>query len=140
MAGIEYGKDGRPARNFKNGRFLPGHIPHNTGRKWEEWMPENKRALVLEIGRKNLRVNPAVRGWNKRAIVAVNEKGEHRYCESAAKAAEIMGLDSRNITACCQKRRKKCGNLYWFYYDSNEWPAFAKRKQEEAAQAVKFNQ
>lgn len=135
----EIGKDGRPGRNFKTGRFLPGHIPHNNGRPWTEWMPEKERERVLEIGKKNLRVNPAVRGWNKRAVVAINEKGEHKYCESATKAAEIMHLERRNITACCQGRREKCGGLYWFYYDSNDWPAFAKKKKE-AAQAVKFNQ
>lgn len=136
----EIGKDGRPGRNFKTGRFLPGHIPANKGRPWSEWMPEGERERILEIGKKNLRVNPAVRGWNKRAVVAINEKGEHRYCESATKAAEILGLIRRNITSCCQKKRKKCGGLYWFYYDSDEWPKFAKKKQEEAAKAVKFNQ
>lgn len=136
----EYGADGRPTRNFKTGRFMKGHIPHNAGRKWDEWMPEKERERILEIGKKNLRVNPAVRGWNKRAVVAINEKGEHRYCESATKAAEILGLIRRNITSCCQKKREKCGGLYWFYFDSSEWPEFAKKKQEEAAKAEMFNQ
>ena len=126
--------------NIKTGRYLPGHKPHNAGKSWNEWMPEKSRALVLEIGRKNLRPNPNGGGRNKRPIVAINEKGVHKYCESATKAAEILHLLRRSITACCQGRREKYGGLYWFYFDSPEWPKFAKQKQEEAAKAEMFNQ
>jgi hypothetical protein len=129
MAKIELGKDGRPARNLKNGRFLPGHISHNTGKKWDEWMPKEKQARVLEIGKKNLRVNPNIRGWNKRAVVAVNDKGIHAYCESAAEAARKLNLDRRNVTACCRGERNKCGGLRWFYYDDDRWIAYAKERR-----------
>lgn len=134
----EFGKDGRPTRNFKNGRFMKGHVPHNAGKKWDEWLTKEQQARILEIGKKNLRVNPAVRGWNKRAVVAINEKGEHAYCESAAEAARKLNLCRRNITSCCKGNRPKCGGLYWFYFDSPGWPAFAKKKRE-TAQAEKFN-
>lgn len=136
----EYGTDGRPTRNFKNGQYLKGHIPHNTGKKWDEWLSPEKQAHILERGKKNLRVNTALWGWNKRAVVAVNEQGKHAYCESAKKAAEKMNLDAANINACCRGKRRTCGGLYWFYFDSPEWPKFAKQKQEEAAKAEKFNQ
>ena len=134
----EFGKDGRPTRNFKNGQFMKGHVPHNAGKKWDEWLSPEKQARILETGKKNLRVNTALWGWNKRPVVAVNENGEHRYCESAQKAAEIMKLDKNNINSCCRGKRARCGGLYWFYFDSPEWPALAKKKRE-AAQAEKFN-
>ena len=129
MAKLELGKDGRPARNLKNGRFLPGHISHNTGKKWDEWMPKEKQARVLEIGKKNLRVNKALWGWGKKPVVAVDDKGVHKYCESISKAGEILGLSRWNISACCRGKRNKCGGYRWFYYDDNRWIAYAKERR-----------
>ena len=129
MAQIELGKDGRPARNLKTGRFLPGHIPHNTGKKWDEWMPKGEQARVLEIGKKNLRVNKALWGRGKKAVVAVNDKGVHKYCESISKAAEILGLHRRNISSCCAGKREKCGGLRWFYYEDDRWIKYAKERR-----------
>lgn len=125
---MDTGKDGRPGRNLKTGTFLKGHIPHNAGKPWNEWMPEDAQKRVAEIGRKNLRVNKSLWGANKRAVVCVNEKtGEYKYCESATKAAKIVGHDHTNITACCRGKRKHCGGFRWFYFDSNEWIELVKR-------------
>ena len=129
MAQIELGKDGRPARNLKTGRFLPGHIPHNTGKKWDEWMPKGEQARVLEIGKKNLRVNKALWGWNKKPVVAVNDKGVHAYCESASAAGKKLNLCARNITACCRGKRAKCGGFKWFYYEDDRWIKYAKERR-----------
>ena len=125
---LEFGKNGYPSRNLKTGQFLPGHIPHNVGKSWDEWMPKRKRKKVLEIGMKNLRGNMNLPGWNKRAVVAVNDKGKHAYCESAAEAARIRGIQQRNIISCCQGKRKKCGGLRWFYYDDDRWMAYQKER------------
>lgn len=124
--------NGRPTRNLKTGTFLKGHIPHNAGKNWDEWLSKEKQKKILETGRKNLHVNKSLWGWNKRAVVAVNEHGQYKYCESAKKAGEIMGLCSRNIIACCRGKRKRCGKLYWFYFDSNDWVDFVKQKQNDS--------
>lgn len=129
MAKFELGKDGRPARNMKTGAFLPGHIPHNKGKKWDEWMPKGEQARVLEIGKKNLRVNKSLWGWGKKAVVAVNDKGIHRYCESISKAAQILGLQRRNISSCCHGKREKCGGYRWFFYDDDRWIKYAKERR-----------
>lgn len=55
----------RPQYNPTNGQFLKGHIPHNKGKKWSEWMDGRKRAKVLRIAKKNLRGNPNIGGVNK---------------------------------------------------------------------------
>ena len=61
-----------PQYNAINGRFLKGHVPHNKGKKWEEWMDMRKAKRVLRIGMKNLRKgNPDIPGWNKKKVVSV---------------------------------------------------------------------
>lgn len=123
--------NGRPTRNLKTGRFLKGHIPHSAGKTWDDWLSKEKQRKCLDAGRKNLRPNPNVRGWNRRAVVAVEDSGKYRYCESAEKAAEILGLDARNIRACCKGKRVHCGKWRWFYFDSNEWVRFVKERQND---------
>ena len=133
MAKFEIGREGRPARNFQTGVFLKGHIPHNAGKKWDEWLSKEKQEKILEIGRKNLRVNKSLWGANRRAVICVDESGNHRYFESGKKAAEIMGLDANNITACCRGKRKHCGKYRWFYFDSDEWVKFVNEKKKYGA-------
>ena len=108
-------------RNYLTGRFLKGHIPHNKGKGWSEWMDGRKAKKVLRIGMKNLKGRSDIGGWNKRPVVAVLEDGRYFYCESASKAAEITGLVRRNITHCCQGKRKHCGRFRWFYFDDDAW-------------------
>lgn len=133
MSKVEIGIDGRPARNFVTGSFLKGHIPHNSGKPWDEWLSKEMQQKILERGRKNLRPRMDIGGWNKRAVVCVNETtGEHKYCESAAKAGFVLNLESRNIIACCRGKRKRCGGLRWFYFDSNDWVQFIKRLRNDS--------
>ena len=35
-----------PKRNAVNGRFLKGHVPHNKGKKWIEWMDMRKAKKI----------------------------------------------------------------------------------------------
>lgn len=124
--------NGRPTRNLKTGTFLKGHIPHNAGKPWDEWLSKEMQQKILERGRKNLRGRMDIGGWNKRAVVCVSETtGEHKYCESAKKAASILNLDANNISACCRGKRQRCGGLRWFYFDSNDWVKLVKERQND---------
>lgn len=123
---MELTAEGRPARNFQNGTFLKGHIPHNKGKKWAEWMDMRKAKKILRIGRKNLKGNPDIGGWNKRPVIAITEEGRYFYFESATDAAGRTGLIRRNISLCCQGKRKHCGKFQWFYFDDNEWIGLVK--------------
>lgn len=124
---MELTKEGRPARNFQTGTFLKGHIPHNKGKKWAEWMDMRKARKVLRIGMKNLKGRPDIGGWNKKPVVAVTADGRWFPFDSATDAARKTGLIRRNISHCCQGKRKHCGRFRWFYFDSDEWIKLVKR-------------
>lgn len=118
---IELTKEGYPARNLRTGTFLKGHIPHNKGRKWTDWMDMRKARKVLRIGMKNLKGRSDIGGWNKKPVVVVTQDGRWGVFESAASAARKTGLTRRNIAHCCEGKRKHCGGLRWFFFDSDEW-------------------
>ena len=63
----------RPKYNPTNGQFLKGHVPHNKGKKWEEWMDMRKAKKVKQIAMKNLRHRIDIGGWNKKAVYALDE-------------------------------------------------------------------
>ena len=118
---MELTDEGRPARNWKTGQFLKGHIPFNRGKKWSDYMDGRKAKRIKRIGMKNLKGRSDIGGWNKKPVVCVLDDGRWFVFESATKAAEQTGLIRRNITGCCQGKRKHCGKYRWFYFDSNEW-------------------
>ena len=39
----------RRERNPLTGQYLKGNTPHNKGRKWSEYMPEESKKKVLSI-------------------------------------------------------------------------------------------
>lgn len=131
MSNWDLTSDGRPARNYMNGRFLKGHIPHNLGKPWTEWMDGRKAKKVLRIGALNLKGRTDLGGWNARKVVALRESdGKWWIFSSAAKAAEITGLNRRNITRCCQQKSKHCGKFRWFYEDDNSWYDIVKQYEQ----------
>lgn len=114
--------DNRPQYNAITGQFLKGHVPHNKGKKWEEWMDMRKAKRVIRIGTKNLRRgNPNLGGWNKKKVVSVADDGSYKLYLSATSAAYMTGFKRENIGKCCRGKRKTCGGLRWFFWDSDEW-------------------
>ena len=112
----------KPTRNLLNGRFLPGHVPHNKGKKWEEYMDMRKAKRVKQIGMKNLVPNMLLGGWNARAVVAIDD--DNRLAgiyPSSEEASRKSGIIARNIRLCCDKKRKHAGGYRWFWEDDNEW-------------------
>ena len=127
---MELTDQGYPARNFLNGRFLKGHIPHNRGKKIEEYMSNANIRKVKRIGMKNLKGRSDIGGWNARKVVAVREDGKPFVFTSATKAAEVTHLIRRNITRCCQGKAKHCGRFRWFYWEDDEWIRIAKEHEQ----------
>ena len=114
--------DYRNYYNRQNGQFLKGHIPHNKGKKWTDYMDMRKAKRVIRIGMKNLqRGNPDIGGWNKRKVVAITDSGEWYGFNSAAEASRKFGLCRENISKCCAGKRKKCGPYRWFFFDDDSW-------------------
>lgn len=101
----------KPKIQRNNGRFVKGMIPHNKGKKWDEWMDGRKKKKVL----KNLEVrrehgNPDLPGWNRKAIIAIKE-GKEYWFESSMMAAKKMNLCGRNIRHVAEGKRKSCGGF-----------------------------
>lgn len=118
----------RPQRNPTNGRFLKGSIPHNKGKKWREWMDGRKQRRVLRIAKNNLRGRSDIGGWNKRAVIMMDDEGRHTYFESAEAAGRATEIIARNIRSVCEKKRKHAGGYRWFWFDDNEWTQYANRE------------
>lgn len=132
MSNWDYTDDGRIARNLQNGRFLKGHIPHNRGKKWAEWMDGRKQQKVRRIGLKNLegKGRMDLGGWNARKVVALRSDGKPFIFISASEAARVTGLIGRNIIRCCQGKCKHCGKFRWFYWESDEWVKIARENEQ----------
>lgn len=104
----------RPQYNPTNGQFLKGHTPHNKGKKWEDYMDMRKAKRIKRIACKNLRGRKDIGGWNKIAIVAVDDDGNVLgWFSSACDAERKTGIIARNIRSVCHGKRKKAGGFRW---------------------------
>lgn len=112
--------DERQQYNPINGRFLKGHIPHNKGKKWSEWMDGRKQRKVRRIASQNIHGRPDIGGWNKRAVIMLDDEGNRAYFESSAEAGRATGIIARNIRYVCDKKRKHAGGYRWFWFDDKE--------------------
>lgn len=109
----------RPTINKKNGQFLKGHEPFNKGKKWIDYLPEDKiermRKQILSLrggGRKD------IGGWNKKAVVAIKNGEFYGYFESCIDAGQKLNVCSRNVSQVANGKRKRCGG-YEFYFESD---------------------
>jgi len=132
MSNWDLTDEGYIARNFQNGRFLKGHVPHNRGKKWSEWLDGRKQRKIRRIGLKNLegKGRMDLGGWNARKVVALREDGKPFIFSSASEAGRITGLIGRNIIRCCQGKCKHCGKFRWFYWESDEWVKIAREHEQ----------
>lgn len=103
----------KPKRKPK-GRFAKGHVPHNKGKKWSEWMDGRKRRKVLkclELGR--IKGNPNIGGWNRKAVVGISIEGKVCIFESSRDAGKKLGIEERNIRSCCEGKRNLAGGIFF---------------------------
>lgn len=108
----------RPQYNPVNGQFLKGHIPHNKGKKWSDYMDGRKAKRVKRIATKNLRPRMDIGGWNKKPIVALDDNNNIvAWFESASEAQRKTGIASPNIRKACLGERKHAGGFKWEYYE-----------------------
>lgn len=109
----------RPQRNFKNGRYLKGHIPHNKGKKWSDYMDMRKAKRVKRIAINNLKPRMDIGGWNAIPVVAYTDEEEYvAWFASSEDAERKTGIIARNIRSVCQGKRKRAGGYYWRYEKS----------------------
>ena len=101
----------RKPYNPTNGYFLKGHVPHNKGKKWSDYM--GKRAMKRAAkGWKNLdKYRPTKRsdlaGRCRKAVVAVTDDGRWFYFSYLGPAAEWVGGNRENVGRCCRSNQAK---------------------------------
>ena len=108
-------------RNPINGRFLKGSIPHNKGKKWDDYIPSHKRESMIKglaLGRTG---NPNIAGCNAKKVVAIKSGRLQGVFQSSNDAKRKTGICARNIRNCCSGKRKHAGGYQWFWESDNSW-------------------
>ena len=96
--------------NTVTGQFLKGHVPHNKGKKWSEWMDGRKAKKVKRIGMRNLHGRSDIGGWNAQPVFALDDEGNTvGWFASTYDAERKTGICSRNIRAVLEGKRKHAG-------------------------------
>ena len=104
----------RKQYNPINGQFLKGHIPHNKGKKWSEWMDMRKAKKIKRIGMMNLHGRKDIGGWNACPIFAIDNDGNIvGWFASSNDAERKTGICARNIRKVLHGERKTAGGYKW---------------------------
>jgi hypothetical protein len=106
--------------NPTNGRFIKNRIPHNKGKKWNNWLSETEQKKIL----KNLthQGNANIGKYQGEKIVGIKNGKFHGVFDHSNEAGIKLNLCSRNIRSCCHGKRKSCGGINWFYEkDFEKW-------------------
>lgn len=114
----------KPTRNAKNGRYLKGCKPWNTGKTMRGHMTEEEYNRMVERGRANLdRCRGALKGrpaHNKKKVIAVTRDGRWTCFDSIRKASEITGADVGHIIKVCKHKLITAKGYRWFYEFDDE--------------------
>lgn len=102
----------RPQYNPTNGQFLKGHVPFNKGKKWTDYMDGRKARRIKRIAMKNLKPNMNIGGWNKKAVVAINDEGETvGWFSSAMDAEKKNGNMCKKHKTYMQRQEETCRRI-----------------------------
>lgn len=120
----------------KPGRYPKGHVPHNKGKKWSEWMDGRKARRVKRILLEHRQVNHNIGGWNAKQVVGISIDGKACVFESSKDVERKLGIESRNVRCCCEGKRNLAGGLFFMWAEnwngSTELTAEQRRKYEIA--------
>lgn len=89
-----------------NGRYRKGHTPANKGKKWSDYMSEDKQAKIRAAAAVSMlgKRNPNA-GRKGKPIVAIKE-GKRRRFDSIALACTTLGICRWDIMNCIKGRQK----------------------------------
>ena len=93
------------------GRFMKGHVPHNKGRKIDEWMSKkgqrNSRKAWKNLVKYRPKVRPDNSGRFRKKVVAVRNNGKYHIFDFIGAAAEWLGGGRENIGRCCRFNQER---------------------------------
>lgn len=106
----------RPKRNAVTGHFLPGHTPHNKGKKWSEYVGKRAQKRMAK-GWKNLELHrnkngrPDTAGRCRKEVIAVEDDGTWHHFTYLGTAAQWIGGSRENVGRCCRSNQERHVNL-----------------------------
>ena len=89
------------------------HLDEDKTNNCVENLEYCSRSYNINYGTRNKKISKPVFSVDK-------ESGLIMYWESIMEAERCTGINSGNITQCCQGKRKSAGNHYWFYADDDD--------------------
>jgi len=112
----------RPVRNMQNGRFLPGFIPHNKGKRWDEWMSKPMREKRKKELAESLKKcdHSKCGGHNAKMIVGIQNGRFIGPFHGSMKAADYAGCFPEQIRNVCKGKGYTAGSIKWFYEEDFE--------------------
>lgn len=131
-SGVLYFTPVRSYRNMKTGRFLPGHTPHNKGKKWSDYVSKRSQQHMkrgwnnLQKFRAKKRPDTSVRC--SKQIIAIFSNGRWLIFPNSPAASAFTTIDASLIRRCCRlndEPRKnddhKCNGIRFYWETSPKW-------------------
>lgn len=97
-----------------NGQFLKGHEPHNKGKRWKDYMSEEKQKSAARgwenIEKHRCKGHPNANKARAVNVVAVHNNGDYHIFEFITRAADHVNGNPMNVRRCCRdnQSRKVC--------------------------------
>lgn len=110
----------RHNKNLTTGRYMKGSIPHNKGKKWDEWLSKDMQEKIKRGLARPVKNRYNVGGWNKKAVIMIDSEGNRAYFESAEEVSRRTGIHSACIKRVCSKERKQTHGCRFFWFSDNE--------------------
>lgn len=133
---MEYGElyiePERKSYNPTNGQFLKGHVPHNKGKRWSDYMGKRKQKraskgwtnIIEHRGPGNI----CLAEQSKTQVIAVGRNGDWLIFPSCTEAAKWCGSTASNVSRCCRWNQcghkhtdYKCKGVRFYYEKENTW-------------------
>ena len=125
----------RLQRHYIKGYFLKGAIPHNKGKKWDEWLPKKYQKATLKRLSKYRTGRKDIGGEAAKECIGIKDGKVYAFAHSV-EAEKITGVCSRNIRHCYNGERPTAGGFKWFLKESEEWLKLMASAQRKIAPQV----
>ena len=94
-------------RNPTNGHYTKGHVPHNKGRRWNEYLGLEQQKKILAAATWNLRNHlhdprPATAERCRKPLIGLTDDGNVRYFSHAQAAANWIVGSRACVNRCCR--------------------------------------
>lgn len=113
-------------KNPINGRFVKGSIPHNKGKKWEDYIDKDRIVELRKKASESIRKNGVQHPFKARPVICIDKDGNHQYYESMTSAAKAIGTTMEYLWKGCHGVVKTVKGYRVFLFESDEWTKLIK--------------